>query len=81
MSQQKVQIFEFRCDGGCGLTARVEYLGDHDRPSSILPEGWKRRAVHGCGMTNYTRHDELCPVCFVRHEEVEAKEKAEAAKK
>ena len=27
------------------------------------PAGWTTRQVHDCGMTGYTRKDDLCPDC------------------
>ena len=28
-----------------------------------LPEGWTSGATHDCGLTGYTRWDDLCPKC------------------
>lgn len=34
------------------------------RPS--LPKEWSYVKVDNCGMTGYTRHDVLCPMCVER---------------
>lgn len=49
-----------RCER-CRVEVIVEGT-DNIRPS--LPEGWKSVPVHGCGMTGYTRWDDLCPECI-----------------
>jgi hypothetical protein len=54
----EVKTWIFRCDQCRKDSAPV--CDTHQPP---LPEGWKPRDVHNCGMTGYTRHEQICPDC------------------
>lgn len=56
---KEVKTFKVICDrcGGDQTFVREEY-----GPS--LPTGWGHEDVHDCGMTGYTRTDDLCPNCL-----------------
>lgn len=55
---RKIQQFEISCDTD-GCRSSEVYFGDnYDKPT-----GWKQLSVHNCGLTGYTRVDDLCPKC------------------
>lgn len=60
----EIRTFEVVCDR-CKKTEIV-----HSKWSWCdLPEGWNIEDVHGCGMTNYTRTDDLCPECLKKNKD------------
>lgn len=34
-----------------------------------LPKGWGTSKVHDCGLTGYTKTDDLCPECLKKSED------------
>lgn len=54
----QVQVTCDRCQKEV-IHQRVQYVG------ASLPAGWGVETVSGCGMTDYTRHDDLCPDCLM----------------
>lgn len=53
---REVKTFEFTCDD-CGL---IEIVHSH---WETLPDGWARVPDYDCGLTGYTRSDEVCGPC------------------
>lgn len=59
---KELKIWQFTCDGAnCSHTEMVFSMWHK------LPSGWGTREVGGCGMTNYTKTEELCPECYEKH--------------
>ncbi len=54
--RREFSTVEWTCDR-CGAVQVVQGY----RPQA--PADWQTVAVHGCGMTGYTRHDDICPRC------------------
>ncbi len=65
MARIHVKRWEIRCDGwpACDVSVFVDSARTPD-----LPEGWATRKVHDCGITGYTRTDELCPACLAKRD-------------
>ena len=66
MGGQEVVTWEVFCDY-CRKTEIVTSKESRGGPVSQrhpLPRGWMYHEVRGCGMTGYTRRDELCPDCY-----------------
>jgi len=63
VSRVEMKRWRIRCDGwpACDV---VEFVDEIHLPS--LPDGWGIHKVRDCGMTGYTRHDELCPACLAK---------------
>ena len=57
--KHEVKVFRYTCDR-CGKTTDVTRR-EYDYS---LPKGWGHEDVHNCGMTNYTRTDDLCSNCL-----------------
>jgi hypothetical protein len=55
MNRQVITI-EWECDD-CGKTIMLS------QTHPALTKGWARRKVYNCGLTGYTRTDELCAAC------------------
>ncbi len=52
--------FEITCDGPCKRTA---IASGRSEEAAYIVAGYERFLVHGCGLTNYTRENWLCPSC------------------
>lgn len=55
----KLKTYKVKCDR-CEATEVVMAQHEFD----ALPKGWGTEDVHDCGMTGYTRTDDLCPNCL-----------------
>lgn len=58
--RQRIRTFKITCDRCRETTAIVQSRWRDGE----LPEGWDTEDVHDCGMTGYTRSDDLCPKCL-----------------
>ncbi len=56
---RELKLIEYTCDC-CRKTKTVQKV-QYDYK---LPEGWGLMPVHDCGMTGYTKWEELCPECL-----------------
>jgi hypothetical protein len=56
--KQEVKVYQYTCDR-CGKSAKVTRREYDFNP----PKGWGRDDVHDCGLTGYTRTEDLCPAC------------------
>ena len=59
----EVRTYRYQCNE-CRFTQDVN--ATYQPPP---PEGWSTRTVHDCGMTGYTRYDDLCPTCTAKVKE------------
>lgn len=59
--KKEVRVFEYTCDR-CGTSTKVTRK-EYD---FSLPKGWGHADVHDCGLTGYTRTDDLCPKCLAK---------------
>ena len=60
--KRELKTFEFECD----YCHRKVIIQGYD---VNLPEGWTRKKVGGCGMTGYTRQDEICSKCTIEYKD------------
>ena len=61
---RKIYKIEAECDV-CHKKVIFERVGKY---GNKLPERWGYHEVTGCGLTDYTRVDELCPDCLINYE-------------
>lgn len=57
---KEVKTYKVTCDR-CG---EVETFVREEYSFNTLPKGWGHDDVHDCGLTGYTRTDDLCPKCL-----------------
>ena len=55
----EVKTYRVKCDR-CNKSTTIT-RGEYDHK---LPKGWGHADVHDCGLTGYTRTDDLCPTCL-----------------
>lgn len=55
----QIKTFKVKCDR-CDRTEVVSA----QYKEGALPKDWGTEDVHNCGMTDYTRTDDLCPDCL-----------------
>jgi hypothetical protein len=53
----ELKNYKFICD----YCKKVEFV--REVYSWERPKGWNSIETHGWGMTNYSRHEDLCPDC------------------
>lgn len=56
---RELKTFEVTCDR-CRKSVTVMASRDHQAREKVK---FEQVAVHGCGMTDYTRYDDVCPEC------------------
>lgn len=62
MPVYEVKGWKFMCDI-CRTWSEIIF----STHSPELPEGWGRRTLHNCGLTDYTRKETLCPDCVQKY--------------
>lgn len=64
MSRRDLRSSRYMCDI-CHKLGPIVHSEYYPGP----PKGWGGRTLHNCGLTNYTRDEDLCPKCLKKYGE------------